>query len=156
MIDGALISWPGATAFKLEDVTKFHMSTPFGLFPAFVVMNTNSYNRLPAKVKAAIDKYSGEAFSHRFGVGLDASNDKTIADFKKMKGHEVVELSRCRARPLGQDAGADHRGMGEAHPRRRPRAQRIPGGNQEDPPGFVMAVPARGPARVDKTARDKA
>ena len=93
VINGALISWPGATSFKLDEVSKYHMSTPFGLFPAFVMMNTGSYKRLPDKVRQAFDKYSGEAFSKRYGEGLDVSNDKTIGEFKKMKGHEVVELS---------------------------------------------------------------
>ncbi len=93
VIDGALISWPGATAFKLQEVSAYHMSTPFGLFPAFVVMNNASYKRLPDHVRQAFDRYSGEPFSHDYGAGLDKSNDATIDAFKKMKGHEVVELS---------------------------------------------------------------
>ncbi len=95
VINGALISWPGAQSFKLDEVTKYHMSTPFGLFPAFVMMNKGSYARLPGVVRAAFDKYSGEAFSKRYGEGLDASNNKTIEDFRKMKGHEVIDLSEA-------------------------------------------------------------
>ncbi len=90
---GVLISWPGAESFKLQDVAKYHMSTPFGLFPAFVAMNKGSYAKLAGDAKAAMDKLSGEALSKRIGVGLDKSNDETIAMFKKLKGHEVVTLS---------------------------------------------------------------
>ncbi len=93
LAQGVLISWPGAMSFKLQDVAKYHMSTPFGLFPAFVAMNKGSYARLSGDAKAAIDKLSGETFSKRIGVGLDKSNDDTIAEFKKMPGHEVVKLS---------------------------------------------------------------
>jgi TRAP-type C4-dicarboxylate transport system substrate-binding protein len=93
LAQGVLISWPGAMSFKLQDVAHYHMSTPFGLFPAFVAMNKGSYARLSGPAKAAIDKLSGEVFSKRIGVGLDKSNDDAIADFKKMKGHEVVKLS---------------------------------------------------------------
>jgi TRAP-type C4-dicarboxylate transport system substrate-binding protein len=93
-VQGALISWPGATAFKLQDVTRYHMDTPFGLFPAFVVMNKESYAKLPAKIKHAFDSQSGEKFSHIYGAGLDKSNDETVDEFRKMQGHEVVVLPK--------------------------------------------------------------
>jgi TRAP-type transport system periplasmic protein len=95
LVQGALISWPGATAFKLEEVTRYHMDTPFGLFPAFVVMSKGSYAKLPDKIKHAFDTESGEKFSHAYGAGLDKSNDETIEQFRKMKGHEVVVLPKA-------------------------------------------------------------
>lgn len=93
VIHGVLISWPGAMSFKLQEVSKYHLDTPFGLFPAFVIMNHDSYARLPERVRHAFDRNSGEVFSKRYGVGLDKSNQETIDAFKKLKGHEVVELS---------------------------------------------------------------
>jgi TRAP-type C4-dicarboxylate transport system substrate-binding protein len=87
------ISWPGAEAFKLQEVSTYHMDVPFGLFPAFVVMNHGSYARLPDAAKRAFDQNSGEAFSKAYGAGLDKSNGEAIERFKKLKGHEVVELA---------------------------------------------------------------
>jgi TRAP-type C4-dicarboxylate transport system substrate-binding protein len=95
LVQGILISWPGAISFKMQEVTRYHMDTPFGLFPAFVIMNKDSYARLPDAVRKAFDENSGESFSHTYGAGLDKSNDEAIAEFRKMKGHEVVELPQA-------------------------------------------------------------
>jgi TRAP-type C4-dicarboxylate transport system substrate-binding protein len=94
VVQGGLISWPGALSFKLPDVAHYHMSTPFGLFPAFIGMNKQSYAALSGPAKEALDKLSGEALSKRIGAGLDKSNDESIETIRKMKGHEVIELSK--------------------------------------------------------------
>jgi TRAP-type C4-dicarboxylate transport system substrate-binding protein len=95
LVQGCLISWPGAISFKLQEVSRYHMDTPFGLFPAFIIMNKGSYARLPEKVRRAFDENSGEKFSRIYGAGLDTSNENAIAEFKAMKGHEVVVLPKA-------------------------------------------------------------
>lgn len=92
---GVLISWEGSQTFKLMDVARYHLSVPFGQFPAFVAMNSASYGRLPAEAKAVVDKYAGEPFSDGLGKELDATNVKAIAAYKATKGQEVVELSQA-------------------------------------------------------------
>jgi TRAP-type C4-dicarboxylate transport system substrate-binding protein len=74
-------------------VAHYHLSVPFGQFPAFVAMNSASYGRLPAGAKAVVDKYSGAPFSDGLGKELDASNLKAIAAYKAAKGQEVIDLS---------------------------------------------------------------
>jgi TRAP-type C4-dicarboxylate transport system substrate-binding protein len=93
LLQGVLISWPGAEAYKLHEVSRYHMDVPFGLFPAFVVMNHAAYARLPDAAKRAFDGHSGEAFSRAYGAGLDKSNLEAIDRFKKMSNHEVVALA---------------------------------------------------------------
>ncbi len=93
LAQGVLISWDGALTFKLQDVSHYHMSVPFGQFPAFVIMNTKSYERLPADGRAAVDKYSGEIFSRQIAEQLDATNVEAIAKFKEMKGQHVAALT---------------------------------------------------------------
>ena len=90
---GVLISWEGSLTFKLQEVARYHLSVPFGQFPAFVAMNSASYDRLPAEAKAVIDKYSGQPFSDGIARELDRSNGRAISTYKAMKGPEVVELS---------------------------------------------------------------
>jgi TRAP-type C4-dicarboxylate transport system substrate-binding protein len=91
---GVLISWSGSLSFKLNEVSRYHMDTPFGLFPASVLMNTEVYAKLPAAVKRAFDTESGQKFSRNYGVGLDKWNDESVAEYKAMKGHEVVVLAK--------------------------------------------------------------
>jgi TRAP-type C4-dicarboxylate transport system substrate-binding protein len=95
LVHGILISWPGAISFKMQEVTKYHMDTPFGLFPAFIIMNKDSYARLPDAVRRAFDDNSGEGFSRIYGAGLDKSNDDSVDQFRAMKGHEVVVLPKA-------------------------------------------------------------
>ncbi len=97
VVQGVLISWPGAKTFKLQDVAKYHLTTPFGLFPAFIAMNHRSYGKLAGTAKATIDKLSGEVLSQRLGVALDKANDATVGEFKALKGHEVSTLSAAEA-----------------------------------------------------------
>jgi TRAP-type C4-dicarboxylate transport system substrate-binding protein len=92
---GVLISWEGSLTFKLIDVAHYHLTVPFGQFPAFVAMSSATYGRLPADAKAVVDKYSGQPFSDGLGKELDASNVKAIATYKAAKGQEVVELSQA-------------------------------------------------------------
>ena len=47
---------------------------------------------MPAKAKAAVDKYAGEPFSRRLGVDLDRTNRESIETYKKTKGQEPYEL----------------------------------------------------------------
>jgi TRAP-type C4-dicarboxylate transport system substrate-binding protein len=91
-LQGVLISWPGAEAYKLQEVSTYHMDVPFGLFPAFVVMNHASYAKLPEAAKRAFDRHSGEVFSRAYGAGLDKSNNEAVARFKAIRGHEFVTL----------------------------------------------------------------
>jgi TRAP-type C4-dicarboxylate transport system substrate-binding protein len=95
LVQGVLISWPGAISFKMQEVTHYHMDTPFGLFPAFIIMNKDSYAKLPDAVRRAFDDTSGEGFSRIYGAGLDKSNDASVAEIRAMKGHEIVVLPKA-------------------------------------------------------------
>ena len=93
LVDGANMSWPGVQVFKLFEVAKFHLSVPFGLAAGYIIMNKESYARLPAKAKQAIDRYSYEAFTRRMGTGADAEDEAILARLKKMPGQTFNALS---------------------------------------------------------------
>jgi TRAP-type C4-dicarboxylate transport system substrate-binding protein len=85
--NGVIVSWPGAVTFKLDDVAKYHLGVPFGLFPSFVFMNKESYAALPAEAKAAIEKTTGEKLSRAMGGAGDKATDDAIAKFQSLPGH---------------------------------------------------------------------
>ena len=58
-------------------------------------MNKKAYDRLPAKAKAAIDRYSGEAYSRRLGKAAMKMNAVGRARVKKMAGHTVARASKA-------------------------------------------------------------
>jgi len=88
--NGVVVSWSGALTFKLDEVSKYHLGVPFGLFPSFVFMNKDSYAALPAQAKAAIEKTTGESLSRRMGGAGDKATEDAIARFSSLPGHTTV------------------------------------------------------------------
>ncbi|HEY3917482.1 MAG TPA: TRAP transporter substrate-binding protein [Stellaceae bacterium] len=93
VVDGILVGWTAVKTFKLEEVTKQHLSLPLGAAPAFVFMNKTAYAALPPKAKAAIDKYSGEAFSDRLGIADENANREEAKYVASLPGQSVTKLS---------------------------------------------------------------
>ena len=93
LAEGSVISWTAVKTFRLDEVTKYHVEAPLGEAPAFVFMNKTAYASLPAKAKAAIDKYSGEAFSDKLGANNEAAAEGEAQKVAKEPGHTVSKLS---------------------------------------------------------------
>jgi TRAP-type C4-dicarboxylate transport system substrate-binding protein len=67
----AVIGWTGVMAFKLFEVTNYHLNAPLGSGGGFLNMNKDAYAKLPEKARAALDKNSGYTESKNFGAALD-------------------------------------------------------------------------------------
>ena len=73
LIDGTFTQWGAIETFRMGDVITHFNTAPLGATPMLVVMNKAKYDSLSDKAKAAIDKFSGAAFSERFGASFDAN-----------------------------------------------------------------------------------
>ena len=93
LIQGTMISWTAVYPFKLDEVTNHHLEVPLGGSTAFMFMNQKSFDRLPAKARQAIDRYSGEAYSRRMGKTTVRMGAAGRARVKAMKGHTVVKAA---------------------------------------------------------------
>ncbi len=91
-VDGVQMGWTGFVQFKLEEVTSYHLDVSFGTPGGFTLMSETSYERLPAKAKAAIDKYSGLAFSRRMGEALAKTATFQQNYVAKLPGHHMTSL----------------------------------------------------------------
>jgi len=60
VVDGAAFPWDPVRAWKIDEVTKFHLEAKFYTAAFWYAMNEKKYNSLPADVRKAIDEYSGE------------------------------------------------------------------------------------------------
>lgn len=96
VVNGAIIAWTAVRTFKLDEVTKDHLNVPLGEAPAFVFMNKAAYASLPAKAKAAIDKYSGESFSARLGANNEAADRAESKSVAARSGESVAALSTAQ------------------------------------------------------------
>ncbi|MBR9764707.1 MAG: TRAP transporter substrate-binding protein [Rhodobacteraceae bacterium] len=73
LIAGTFTQFGAIETFRLGDVISHYVDLPLGATPMLIVMNKARYDGLSDKAKAAIDQYSGAAFSARFGVSFDAN-----------------------------------------------------------------------------------
>jgi TRAP-type C4-dicarboxylate transport system substrate-binding protein len=72
LIDGTFTQWGAIETFRMGDVISHFNTAPLGATPMLVVMNRAKYESLSDTAKAAIDQFSGAAFSERFGRSFDA------------------------------------------------------------------------------------
>ncbi len=98
LIQGSTLSWPGVLVFKTFEVAKNHLiNVPFGLAGGYVIMNKTAYAKLPQKARAAIDKYSGEPFARRLGIGGEKADAHILGMLKKKPGQEFTKLTAAES-----------------------------------------------------------
>jgi TRAP-type C4-dicarboxylate transport system substrate-binding protein len=103
VVDGTLLGWGGALIFRLSGVTGYHYVAPLGTTPALISMNKGKWNSLPAKAKAAIDKFGGEYTAHLGGRGFDNFSRRAAGIIKKKGKRSIVVAS---AAEIAQQAAA--------------------------------------------------
>lgn len=93
VIDGSLSPWLGFTAFKHQEVTRYHMEVPMGAIAGMTSINMKTWDSLPAAAKAAIEKVSYAPLVKAYGE----INDKDVAynrgKVAALKGHVIGTFS---------------------------------------------------------------
>jgi TRAP-type C4-dicarboxylate transport system substrate-binding protein len=90
--DGTIVSWNPFTAFKLDEVTKYHIDAPLGTAAGFVIMAKKVYAALPATAKKVIDANSDEAATRAYARVWDSDNDRVRAIAKDLPGQTISTL----------------------------------------------------------------
>ena len=90
LVEGTMTQWAAVETFRIGEVTDYYMTAPLGATPMLVLMNKAKYDSLPDEAKAAIDKFSGAAFSERFGKSFDAHHD-AAGDREAATGATIVK-----------------------------------------------------------------
>jgi len=75
--DGSLMPFTGMAVFKVHEVTKHHLDEALGSDSAMLFMNKQSYDKLPAKAKVAIDKNSYLPLARKLGEKTTAEWERT-------------------------------------------------------------------------------
>lgn len=97
VIDGASAGWEVVPPTKLDEVTHYHTeSSAHQATPTVTVlallMNRESYERLPDRARQALDALSGEALSRRFGRAWDDATVPVRARLESDPAHTVITL----------------------------------------------------------------
>ena len=93
MVEAAPQGWPSVPTFHLTEVTSYHLEVPIGMNTGYVFMNKDSYARLPAQGRQAIDGLSGETFVRRISKAGDEIESDARDATKAMKGQTVASLA---------------------------------------------------------------
>jgi TRAP-type C4-dicarboxylate transport system substrate-binding protein len=102
-IDVVTIGWPATSSYKVFEVGSNHLTVPIGPEVTYLAMNKDSFAKLPADGKAAVDKNIGDAFQKYLGGVLDDVDDKESHAIGAMPGQSITQLkpdeeARWRAR----------------------------------------------------------
>jgi TRAP-type C4-dicarboxylate transport system substrate-binding protein len=76
--DASLMPFTGMITFKVHEVAKYHLNAALGSDAAMLIINKKSYDGLPAKAKAAIDKHSNLALSKKLGAATQGEWERAL------------------------------------------------------------------------------
>ncbi len=100
VLDGSLSPWLGFTAFKHEEVMKFHVDVPLGGIGGMMGMNNKSWESLSPAAKAAIQKHSGAALSASYGKFNDADVAENMAKVRALPGQSITKFTDAQIAAL--------------------------------------------------------
>ena len=91
-IDGALFPFEGAQSFQVGTVAKYSYEPGVNAASFYLVMNQNSYDKLPPDLRALIDQTTGPAGAERMGRLLDDAEIEGRA-YMTSKGVQIIPFS---------------------------------------------------------------
>ena len=91
-IDAVAIGWPATSTFKINEVVTNHTHTQLAAEVIYQAMNKDSYAKLPAKAKQAIDARLGLHYNEMLAKSID-DNEKESRAFTESKGQKIDELA---------------------------------------------------------------
>jgi len=91
-LDAVITSWSSFPPYKLQEVTKYHLELPLGGSVLMAFMARKKYESLPAQVRNAIDKNSGEIRSRAYGKSL-AADAEEARKAAAAQGNTITQLT---------------------------------------------------------------
>lgn len=89
---GVVAAWPSFDAFKLQEVTSYHVDVPLGAATAIVFLSAKRFAALPVQAQNAINENATEAQSRHFAEVWQDMADQARAVTEKMRGQVFAQL----------------------------------------------------------------
>ena len=89
-VDATVTTFAGFPPYKLHEVLNYHFLAPLGSTSFVHFMSRKKFDSLPANVRAAIEKNSGEGASRAWGQFLDRIVGRTEAQLREAN-HQLVK-----------------------------------------------------------------
>lgn len=91
--DGRLLPWSAFPAFRMGEITNFHIEAPVGTVVGMMFVNREVWDGLPEAAREIILRHSGEGLSRATGVRVDRVNGGIRAGIVSNPAHAVVSLT---------------------------------------------------------------
>lgn len=104
VVDGYSFDWAGVEAFKVHEPIDYFLDLKLYIGPMFIVMNQDSWNKLPADLQETMATLIGRDFSYAFAQNQDAVVEEFIPRLISMGKTVTVPTDEARA---GFKVGAD-------------------------------------------------
>lgn len=90
-IDGVLQAWSGIRTYRSDRLMSASLEGPFGALPFMLLMNRDSFERLPAPVQEIFMSEGGEYLAQRAGAAYDDIAVDIIGDIEREGRYTIVE-----------------------------------------------------------------
>jgi len=90
IVDGCIIPWEGAMAFKFYEVAKFHTTIDMGCGMFVTAMNLKAWNSLPPDIRKIFEELSPWA-QKMFNDAANAADERAISVMKKA-GNTILQI----------------------------------------------------------------
>lgn len=90
--DGSALAWGAYKAWKIYEVTKYHINPHLGGLPYWTAMNKNTWNKLPKEAQKVITDVTTEMMPQTLCAAVTKESKKGIA-ISKERNHEIIDLS---------------------------------------------------------------
>ncbi|MFN4099585.1 MAG: TRAP transporter substrate-binding protein [Pararhodobacter sp.] len=91
--DGRMLPWTAFPAFRLAEITKFHIEAPIGSLIGMVFINREIWEELPEDAREIIMRHSGEEQTRLTGAVFDQVDSGIRAQIMGTEGHTVTSLT---------------------------------------------------------------
>jgi TRAP-type transport system periplasmic protein len=92
MAEGAIMNWTGIEDFKITDLFKCHAIVNIPGFAAGIIMNLDTWNRLPSDIQKIIEELSGLQFGLK-NAALAERLAQTSLNNAKSRADQIYDLS---------------------------------------------------------------
>jgi TRAP-type C4-dicarboxylate transport system substrate-binding protein len=91
-VDAAVIGWAATAAFKLHEVARYYFEAPMGMATNFLLMNKESFAKLPEELRRVLDAKSGAPLTARMGKAGDEETQHGRKMVAAMQGHTITTM----------------------------------------------------------------
>ena len=91
-IDAAVVGMAAVAAYKLQEVANYYLEAPFGQTTEYLIMNKQSYAKLPAAARAAFDKTTGAPMSALLAKAANEENEMGVRLVQGVPGKAVTKI----------------------------------------------------------------